>query len=177
MKFISILLIFCLSMTVMVSCAKEPVEDEIDTSQKETNDTGATDAEEVTEIPGFVIDEALDVFEIDTPYGALNYPISWKDMIRINHVDDGLKYVVEFFARPSDETEYHIFDIVFGEPDGFEFGKISTDNGNISVSIKSYDVFAEGNVPEADNLTLVGMIEDINVIIAHLTENESFTLN
>lgn len=112
--------------------------------------------------------EELEVktFVIETPYGNLRYPEKWKDMVTID-VDDSDCYVVKFSTDGAP-----LFDLSFNGGSGYVLGTLKLEEGNAVLRIMSYDFDSESEMYE----TYCMMQEDVNVILAHLSDEYEFAV-
>ena len=101
-----------------------------------------------------VIPEDTSIMMIETPYVALQYPSKWKDYVRVSMEED----TVRFFNE-----DVPLFDLIFGETDGYCLGTYR----DIPLYIVDYPV-------ETDEQA--AMQDDVNVILQHLQEDADFTI-
>ena len=99
-------------------------------------------------------------FEIETRLVPLRYPIKWKNMVTIEVSDTSVKFSCK---------EHKLFDLLFGSDEGYTLGAY---NGE-TISIVTYDIDKTA-VSEELYLQLCTMKDDVNVILLHLMEDESF---
>lgn len=129
------------------------------------------DKNENEEVPFYSTEEA--VYEIDTKYCELYYPVKWEDQITVS-IDEESTYAVEFTAV-MDEKEVPIFDLLFGGNEGYKLGTLTADNQKVDIFIINHD-FNQDDFDEEEYLTLCGMCDDVNVIISKLIESGNFEL-
>lgn len=115
-----------------------------------------------------------DVFDIETPYCNLQYPVEWEDAVIISNEELDNGYKVNFVAVIEGD-ELPLFDIVFESNEGAPLGTLKKDGKDISVSLISYNPELE-NYTEDQQMDFAGMSEDINVIISKLLEQYEFEL-
>lgn len=130
-----------------------------------------SDKNENEEVPFYSTDET--VYEIDTKYCELYYPVKWEDQINVS-VDEEDPYTVEFTAV-MDEKEVPLFDLLFGGNQGYKLGTLASDNQEIDIFIINHD-FNQDDFDEEEYLALCGMCDDVNVIISKLIESGNFEL-
>ena len=130
-----------------------------------------SDKNENEDVPFYSTDEA--VYEIDTKYCELYYPVKWEDQITVS-IDEESTYAVEFTAV-MDEKEVPLFDLLFGGNEGYKLGTLTSDNQKVDIFIINYD-FNQDDFDEEEYLALCGMCEDVNVIISKLIESGNFEL-
>lgn len=114
-------------------------------------------------------------FSIDTPYGAISYPLKWKEQIRTEAVEQGDSYTVQFHGTVEGREEVHLFDIIFAGENGYNIGHLTTDKGTkVAVNIVSYDFKENDEWTDEEYNTYCAMQEDVNYIIQVLLQNEDF---
>ena len=123
------------------------------------------------EVPFYTTDEKL--FEIETPYCSLYYPITWKDQIVIEFENEEV-YAVKFLAK-TDTISINLFDLYFGGNEGTTIGVLTTEDGQLNINMVSYELQLEG-YSEDMKIDICGMNEDVNVIVSKLIELYDFVL-
>ncbi len=109
-----------------------------------------------------------EVFLIDTPYVQLQYPVRWQD--RVTAIgNDSEPYIVSFKTTLS-IGEVPLFDIVFGECDGYKLGAIEVNGQSIDIYIRHYELSPD-DVPQEEYYEWGGMCEDVNTLISGLVYN------
>ncbi len=116
---------------------------------------------------GFVpneITEASDAdsFDIETGVVTLKYPAVWKDRVTVDVTDNKA-------AFSCGGTK--LFDLLFSENGGYLLGTYD----GMPVSVVTYDIDAEGRT-EAELQELYAMQQNVNYIIARLTEDSRFVM-
>ena len=117
-----------------------------------------------------------DVFEIETPYAVLQYPLKWKDIVSIEQSGNE-PYVVSFSVKNGQEI-VALFDLLFGDcPEGaFELGVMRTADGSITVSVADHSENAVNAFPEDERSEIYEMSEDMNVLISGLVSDYGLVL-
>lgn len=112
-----------------------------------------------------------DYIEFPCDYGILKYPARWINSLTIECWDNnGTK--VDIFYYADGEKKAEIARLSFGTKDGFLVGNVE----DCEISLRLGDIQAE-QWSESDVLNYCAMQEDINEMLAHLTELEGFTQN
>ena len=101
-------------------------------------------------------------FEIKTRLCSMQYPAKWKEQADIAVSDDAVRFSC---------GEYKLFDLLFGNEEGYLLG---TYDGE-TVSIVSYDIDASA-MNEEMYRQLCAMQEDVNVILQYLMEDAAFEI-
>ena len=130
-----------------------------------------SDKNENEDVPFYSTDET--VYEIDTKYCELYYPVKWEEQINVG-IDEEEPYTVKFTAV-MDENEVSLFDLQFGGNEGYKLGTLTSDNQKVDIFIINHD-FNQDDYDGDEYLALCGMCEDVNVIISKLIESGNFEL-
>lgn len=120
--------------------------------------------------------EEIEVMGIETSYATLYYPEKWFENLRTEIIDEGT-YMVKFYGRVAGKEEQHLFDIIFGESEGYTFGHLQVEEENIPVSVVSYNYELGEEWKEEETNIIYGMTEDVNYIIDKMEELTNFTIN
>ena len=99
--------------------------------------------------------EDTSTIDIKTRVVTMKYPAKWQDEVQINVSDNG----VEFSNNGTP-----LFDLVFSDCDGYLLGTYKA----TPIYIVEHPI---------DNEAQAAMIDDVNVILEHLMEDPSFTIN
>ena len=104
-----------------------------------------------------------DVFEIETSLTTLYYPTKWKDLVTVKTDDNSVRFVC---------GDVKLFDLLFNSNKGNLIGSY---NGT-TISIVDYDI-NENEHKKDIYFDLCEMQIDVNVILQHLMEDESFIIS
>lgn len=146
----------------------------------------APEVQETTSIVFETIDAELlsekTFMEIETPYVVLQYPSRWEETVRVEQIEDDV-YTVAFYGTVENREEHHLFDILFGDGDGFEIGKILVDGKVVRMCVVTYDLKTDESWSDEEILELKGMREDVQHIISSVStlvadfESSSFAID
>jgi len=117
-----------------------------------------------------------DVFEIETPYATLKFPVKWQKYVKAEGVQNTLNYSVTFTAVFGEKT-LTLYTIVFGDStNGYKLGTLKAEDGDVNVYlVDTYDAAAE--TLSADEFDVYGeMYKDVNVIISKLVYDDGLVL-
>lgn len=109
------------------------------------------------------VEEPVDVFSIETPYGTLAYPERWKDTVTIETGEE--PYTLRFSAG-----EIPLFDLIFDGEEGYYLGTLQGQDGEATLRIISYDLDDQ----REDYADCRAMQEDVNVLLQHLRTDYTF---
>ena len=169
-KNISLVFVILFATMFMLGCTNNS--NTVDNTDSTEGDTETiTIPSENSEIPFFSTEEEL--FEIETPYCNLYYPLMWKDQIMIEFEEDNV-YTVKFSAK-TDSESIPLFDLKFGGEDGDKIGELTNEEETIELNMISYGFDLDGYSEDMSN-DICGMNEDINVIVSKLIELYDFKL-
>ncbi len=116
------------------------------------------------------VSSVVNMLTIQTPYGALHYPVRWKDYLVTEHIENeetGI-YSVEFYGKVANQEKCLLFTILFGGDEGDQLGVILQDNGDfITVNILVAELELDG-WSESDMQILFTMQEAMNELIEQL---------
>ncbi len=119
-------------------------------------------------------EEASENYQIETRYGALEYPNKWETYTQVQ-ISEKEPYTVSFYAALEGKEPVHLFDIVFGEADkGARIGVVYGENGETPVCIVSYDLDFDDSWTQEQQLMAWSMQEDVNVVIMGLSDLDAF---
>ncbi len=105
--------------------------------------------------------------EIQTPYLTLYYPESFEEYLLIaNSCRD--PYMLEFYAIIPNRMEQKIFEVCLGTDFNGNMGVVTTDKGEISVSMTIYSVVTDDTWSESEIDTIFAMQEAVNELIWRL---------
>ena len=112
-----------------------------------------------------------DYIEFPCDYGTLKYPAKWSNSLVIEcQKNDDTN--VNIFYYVDGEKKAEIARLSFGTKDGFLVGNVE----DCEISLRLGDIQTE-QWSESDVLNYCAMQEDINEMLAHLTELKGFTKN
>ena len=126
--------------------------------QSEDSSESESGTESVTETAG-------DLINIKTKYCVLKYPAKWGDAFSAK-INEDKEYTVSFMygGKP-------VFDIILNGKSGSPLGMIDTDNGKVTVRVKTY----EFDQKDKNYNIYREMQDDLNVIIDNLKKDYTFT--
>lgn len=107
---------------------------------------------------------------IETPYGALHYPVRWKDYLVTEQVEDTENgvYRVLFYGKVADREKCLLFAILFGGDEGEQLGVIQDNSGTyVTVNVLFAELDLDG-WSEEDEQIISTMQEAVNDLIAQL---------
>ena len=107
---------------------------------------------------------------IETPYGALHYPVRWKDYLVTEQVEDEENgvYRVMFYGKVADKEKCLLFAILFGGDEGEQLGVIQDNSGAyVTVNVLFAELDLDGWSKE-DEQIISTMQEAVNDLIAQL---------
>ncbi len=111
-----------------------------------------------------------ETYSIETPYGPLYYPAMWKDITKLDMMEDETSFRVSFNAVLDTHT-LPLYTIVFGESEtGYLICELPTDNGSVAVYCEDQTAGQTELLSQASKETYLLMSEDINVIISNLMD-------
>lgn len=133
------------------------------TENSETPDEATTEAT-LDEVKGTLGLLEFKNGEIHTPYLTLYYPESFEDYLLVaNSCED--PYILEFYAVLPDRMELRIFDVCLGEGASGNLGVVTTEAGEVRVSMTLYS-FTPDDTWEAGEIdTVLAMQEAANELI------------
>lgn len=166
----AIILMCVVMLMLIVGLKKEPVQEVPETEPAETvveTTEAVTVPEEVPEITasrGYEIVELVNG-QVQTPYGALNYPEELADHLLIANTSQR-PYTLEFYAIMEAKHEVRLFDISLGEGSGGNMGIVTTPAGEkVPLNVTIYTVNTDESWTEGEIITLYAMQEVINDMI------------
>lgn len=110
----------------------------------------------------------MELFQIETPYGSLQYPAIWRDAVQIRSREEQ-GYVVSFYTKTDDGAELPLFDFHFGDGVGYVLGNIAAGDGrSVPVSFYMYAFEPDASWEQDAADRIFAMRDDVNVIIEHL---------
>ena len=116
------------------------------------------------------VSSVVNMLTIQTPYGALHYPVRWKEYLvteQTENEENGI-YSVEFYGKVANREKCLLFTILFGGDEGDQLGAILQDNGDfITVNILVAELKLDG-WSESDMQILFTMQEAMNELIEQL---------
>lgn len=107
--------------------------------------------------------------EEETPFGALYYPKEYENMISFEQKEENGVHIVEFHGEIEGKEKQHLFDIIFGESEGYKVGEID----GVSVSVFSYDLNTEG-WSEEEQEQIYAMQEKIDFVLKNIEKIRKF---
>lgn len=172
-KKIGLLFMIAMLCLFVVGCSDNANEnDNNDVIENDNNDISISiNTDDNDDIPFFSTEEEL--FEIETPYCNLYYPIMWNEQILIEFEEDTV-YTVKFSAK-LDSKSISLFDLCFGGENGDKIGELTVEDEIIDIKMISYGFELDGYTEDMRN-DICGMNEDVNVIISKLIEMYDFEL-
>lgn len=115
-------------------------------------------------VVGSVVDlENNEVFEIETKYVNLHYPIKWREKISVDVNGEKVCF---------SSNGVVLFEIMFNANVGDLLGTYN----NVKINLICYDI-EQKNLSDKEYLELIAMQEDLNVILEKLCEDENFSIN
>ncbi len=112
-------------------------------------------------------------FVIDTPYCQLQYPLKWRNYVRVEINEDD-NYTVCFYGKAGNAPECHLFDVVFGESTAYRVGSVEVEQSMLTVGVEIYDIADEDEMTAEERLDLLSMCEDVNTVIRGLENCDNF---
>lgn len=120
------------------------------------------------------LDETVEMLDITTPYGVLNYPAQFAD--RLYHettTQEGTYTHTFYFVKDVENIE--MFSVYFGSAEtGTLIGYIMENGECIAVTVDSTDFEPDATWSEAESLLYYAMVDSINDVIASVTSNQNF---
>ncbi len=112
------------------------------------------------------------VFEIETRYAVLKYPIRYAEYLRVR-TTDGTPLKLSFFAQTS-IGEVELFDLLFDGGDGYLLGSFTAADGRrVPLRIVSCEL-PEGELSPEEFDLCCAMEEEVNTILAYLQKDYRF---
>ncbi len=159
MKKVLLILLVCILLLSVCACKNDPKNTDESNPGAETTDPKET---------GEFYHSDVETFEISTPYVPLYYPAMWKDITKVDMIEDETSCRVSFNAI-LDTYTVPLYTIVFGESEtGYQIAEVSTDKGSVFVYCEDQTAGQSERLSEASKETYMLMSEDINVIISNL---------
>lgn len=150
-----------------------PADFEMQTEVAESTEPVQTATETAQEPAADILPyEILDVIDgrIQTPYGALDYPIGLSDLLVVAKTSVE-PYTLEFCAVLEDGTEIHLFDISIGADSDGNMGLVETTQGTMPLNVIMYSLEKEEKWTNGEYLTLQAMQEAVNGLIDQMLPN------
>ena len=184
-KLICLMISIALMTMILSGCGQAAGETPVADTAAPTEGAPATEA---AEIPGEtkqtqplepemgVMDDVTPVgnFEIETPYGMLQYPMTWAEYVFIEQENTKDGCIMSFYAMLEGKENQPVFDVIFGGKEGDRVGEIVTDSGAVPVYFRTYSIHDNKELNEDEAIMLLAMVEDINVIYTSLEAMEQF---
>ena len=109
----------------------------------------------------------VDFLAIETPYGALSYPVKWQDYL-VTERKQTDTYRIDFYGQLGEQEPVLLFTIIFGGDTGEQVGAIKDRDGQyVTVNVIMEALNVEG-FEDADVAILYEMQEAMNLLIAQL---------
>ena len=105
--------------------------------------------------------------QIQTPYGAINYPESLADHLLVIQTSQQ-PYTIEFYAVMEEKQELHLFDISLGEDSGGNMGLVTTPEGEIPLNVTIYTLALDESWTEGEVITVYAMQDVVNDMIEQM---------
>lgn len=113
--------------------------------------------------------------KLQTEFGKLEFPREYAENLKHTEVEEA-GAVIEIFSMISDEEEFELFRIYFGEvSNGSIVGFICSDSDVVPVSVMLGDGRKIESANEETATQYYSMMEGLNVVLSSLYENEKFT--
>ncbi len=138
----------------------------------EKNTNNSEGVAEPTIVP---MDEKIDLTDIETPYGKLQFPTERYQYLKLEEKEENHVFAQTYYCV-IDGTELELYTVYFGEnSDSDEFGYIEKDGQKIRFGI----YFSEASKPDgwSDDQYYIAkvMLEDVNFIIESVTGRSDYT--
>ena len=167
-------LMFLLALSILIcacSCGKkETTKTENKTNETTSDTTEVTDTAEVTEESKFFVSDK-DVYEIETPYAPLYYPVEYKDIVTTEVTEGDGGYAIKFSAQLEGKS-VPLYTVIFGDYEGeyIAAGTLTTDfDKSVRVYFEDHSgALTEAGLTGASETTYLAMCEDMNVVISNL---------
>lgn len=146
---------------------EEPMTTETESETESENDSAILNGSDVPD----------GIFEVETPYCMLTYPMTWQYNLAIEQENIENGHIVSFYAVIEGRENLRVFDVIFGGNDDIQgdlVGQLETGSGEIPVSFKTYSIYENENLSYDESEMLLAMIEDINVIYSGLSALKNF---
>jgi len=128
-----------------------------------------TDNQETTESTAGPVEVLQPDMVIETPFCTLAYPGKWNDQVRIEQVDSGMVYAVNFYGT-SQGKETALFSVLFGQrTENAALVGAMVQNG-IAMDVSIEMAVLEDSVAEE----ILAMQADVDYLLGKLTENMFF---
>ena len=116
-------------------------------------------------------EEDIPTIQIETPFGALDYPEKWADKVRTQWNGTQEAGNITFSSKLDGKDEIALFQVHFAEEAQMPVGRLQTaEHQGVSVGISFLDITFDGEWTEAEKDEIYAMQEDVNVIIQKMEE-------
>lgn len=153
MKAVLCLLTAAVLMLAFAACGS----DTNGSGESDDNSSSATDIQDAT--------EETDTFTIDTKYGKVEYPTSWKDKAEIKTSDSK----IEVAMKTEKSGSQKVFDICFGGKEGNLVGTL--EDGGVNVYVVTYEPDKKANLTDKEKENFYAMTDDLNYILQSLNND------
>ena len=157
-----------------------PAQTEQEVFVTESDAAAETEPVAQTDANSAILDSAdvpVGIFEVETPYCMLTYPLAWQYNLAIEQTDTENSHIVSFYAVIEGKENLRVFDVIFGEDGGLQgdlVGQLEGESGAVPVFFKTYSVYENEELSYDESEMLLAMIEDITVIYNGLSVLENF---
>ena len=160
-KYISLLVIFAIIITVFCACSKKKAESVTDNQSTEASSVAVSGSTEPVGNSDSVI--------IETSYGNLSYPVAFEEIINYEKSDSDDAELYSFYAVLEDR-EIKVYDIIFSEkkPESEKYliGTVSDDSDNpVFVSFEPVAEIIDEDMDEDDEEIVYSAQETVNDVI------------
>lgn len=176
---VGVILVLILAIAFMMGFKDAGHRNETPSDSETTESTAAVPTETseaiISEEPLFETNNAVTILEfengeIQTPYLTLYYPEIFEDCLLIANTSKE-PYVLEFYTVLPEKAEQRIFDVCLGPGSDGNLGIVSTDTGEISVSMTLYSFVPDDTWEKGEIDTIFAMQEAANELILELGFN------
>lgn len=142
----------------------QPIEDTRAATEPEEDGSG------ILEFPAV----SSDCFDIETPFGMLQYPLMWGEYVLVEQMEQDDALVISFYGILEGRDNHHLFDVIFGDGEGDYVGQILTGDEAVPVFFRTFSVYEDETLSVDEVELLIAMVEDINVIYTSLYSIDDF---